>query len=194
MVVFFSAPKGIVPAICFVVVMFCRRLCFNRLLKHCFNVLFDVLSMHSPILASVPSLFVGIAHAKKPGAIFLPRKISTYFGSKSVFSALAPMPFKNSVGFGKLKVLLIFECGPSAPISREDFVLVVCSFWTMLSSICLLFFSTDDALAPRWISTPASSASFIISWSNLGRSITNACLLSPPIVKIFPEGEWMWAP
>jgi len=65
--------------------------------------------MHKPVLAFVPSLFVGIIHAKKPGAIFSPTKISTKSGFRFVLFISAPNPLKNSFGSGRINLSLIFE-------------------------------------------------------------------------------------
>jgi len=54
--------------------------------------------MHKPILAFVPSLFVGIIHAKKPGAMWFPTKISTKSEFRFVFVISAPIPLRISVG------------------------------------------------------------------------------------------------
>jgi len=89
-----------------------------------------------------------------------------------------------------LKHSLIFENGPSAPINS----LHLMSFCVVFSSMCSSCFFAFVALFSKNNSAPLSVASFIVSWSNLVRSITNAWTLSPPMVNICPDGECMFAP
>jgi len=54
-----------------------------------------------------------------------PTKISIKSGLRTVFVTSAPIPLKNSIGSGKEKLFRVFECGPSAPISKLQFAEVV---------------------------------------------------------------------
>ena len=59
-------------------------------------------------------------HAKKPGAISFPIKISTALGSREVSTNVAPTPFRYFWGEGKPKISRTMDCGPSAPTIIEE--------------------------------------------------------------------------
>ncbi len=86
---------------------------------------------------------------------------------------------------------LVFEYGPSAPIKSLHLTSLFCD---VFSSICPSCIWADTTLFSKKISAPFPIELFMISRSNTGRSMTRACTLSPPMVNLCPEGEWMCAP
>ena len=153
-----------------------------------------VWSQQSPIRAAVPCVFVGMTQAKNPGARSCPRRMWTYRGSREMLVTSAPMPRRISLGCGNPKEDRIVEWGPSAPMR-----ILLLSCW--LFSFCWMFtvtsvdsFCIAVALDDKKNSAPALHAALASSWSKRDLSMTSAWILSSPMVRVYPAGEWMCAP